>query len=95
MKGNRNILQRMTESMDLDVDAIQGQPLIEIAGDSRVLIENHFGVREYTPERIGVNLKYGSVLICGCGLKLSRMTKEQLVISGRIDGVTLRRRGKG
>lgn len=95
MKGNRNILQRMTESMDLGSEPMPGQSLIEIAGDDRVLIENHFGVREYSPERIGVNVKYGSVQICGCGLKLARMTKEQLVISGRIDGVMLRRRGKG
>lgn len=95
MKGNRNLLQRMTESLELDVDVIPGLPLIEIAGDCRVLIENHSGVREYSSEKIGVNVKYGRILVCGCGLKLSQMTKEQLVISGRIDGVTLCRRGKG
>lgn len=94
MKGDRNLLQRMTERMDLTGEPIPGQPLIEIAGDRRVLIENHFGVREYSRERIGIHVKFGSVVVCGCGLELTRMTKEQLVISGRIDGVTLQRRGK-
>ena len=44
-------------------------------------------------EQIVVKVKYGYVCVCGCGLELMRMTKEQLVIRGRIDGVTLQRRG--
>lgn len=92
MKENRNILQRITERMDLSGEPIPGQPLIEIAGNCRVLVENHFGVREYSPERIGINVKYGIVEICGCALELRRMTGEQLVISGRIHSVTLHRR---
>ena len=70
-----------------------GQPIVEIAGDRRVLIENHFGVKEYSREKIGVKVKYGLVCVCGCNLELIRMTKEQLIISGRIDAVTLIRRG--
>ena len=70
-----------------------GQPIVEIAGDRRVLIENHFGVKEYSREKIGVKVKYGLVCVCGCDLELIRMTKEQLIISGRIDAVTLIRRG--
>lgn len=68
-----------------------GQPILELAGDRRVLIENHFGVREYSRERITVKVRYGCVSVCGCGLQLMRMTKEQLVICGRIDGVTVLR----
>ena len=72
---------------------LAGQPIVEIAGDRRVLIENHFGVKEYSREKIGVKVKYGLVCVCGCDLELIRMTKEQLIISGRIDAVTLIRRG--
>ena len=92
MKESRSIFQRMADTMDLNEEPIPGQPLIEIAGDGRVLIENHSGVNEYSPERIRVNVKYGCVAVCGCGLKLARMTREQLVISGRIDCVSLHRR---
>ncbi len=94
MKENANILQRMTEAMDLVGEPVPGQPLIEIAGNRQVLIENHCGVREYCRERIGVCVKFGFVEVCGCSLELSRMTKEQLVISGRIESVYLHRRGE-
>lgn len=78
---------------DLSAEPLPGQPIVEIAGDRRVLIENHFGVKEYSREKIGVKVKYGLVCVCGCDLELIRMTKEQLIISGRIDAVTLIRRG--
>lgn len=86
-------LQRLADGADLAMEPLPGQPIVEIAGDRRVLIENHIGVKEYSRERIGVKVKYGEVFVCGCGLELIRMTKEQLVISGRIDAVTIQRRG--
>ena len=89
MKGNPNLLRQLE---GLTGEALPARSVIEIAGDSRVLIEHHGGVREYSRERIGVSVKFGTVQIDGCGLELSRMTREQLVISGRIDGVTLLRR---
>lgn len=81
------------EQLDLPGETLPGQPLVEIAGDSRVLIEQHGGVREYSRERIGVKVKYGLVQVCGSCLELRCMTREQLVISGKIDCVMLKRRG--
>jgi len=80
------------ERLDLPGECLPGQVLVEIAGDSRVLIEQHRGVREYSREKIGVRVRYGLVQVCGSGLELRCMTREQLVISGRIDSVTLKRR---
>lgn len=92
MGKGRFFLDRLTESADLAAEPLPGQPIVEIAGDRRVLIENHFGVKEYGSQRITVKVKFGCVCICGCGLELQRMTKEQLVICGRIDCVTVQRR---
>ena len=92
-KGHR-FLERLAEEADIGVDSVPGQPIVEIAGGARVLIENHLGVMGYSRERILVKVKYGCVSICGCGLELVRMTREQLVICGRIDTVALQRRGK-
>lgn len=80
------------EQMDLPGESLPGQVLVEITGENRVLIENHRGVREYSRERIGVKVKYGLVQVCGSCLELRCMTKDQLVISGCIDGVLLKRR---
>lgn len=93
MKRNRSFLERLADRMDLSEEPLPMQPIAEIAGDRRVLVENHFGVTQYTSEKIGVKVKYGQLLICGCGLSLMHMTREKLVVSGRIDAVLLKRRG--
>lgn len=88
MKERKGILQQIVETGE----QIPGLPVLELAGDRRVLIENHCGVKEYSRERICVGVKYGVVCVCGSGLELSCMTKEQLVICGRIDAIALHRR---
>lgn len=89
MARGKHIMDRITRSMDLMEEPIPGLPLIEIAGDGRVLIENHMGVTQYGPRTIQVKVKYGSVCVSGCGLQFARMTKGLLVISGRIESVQL------
>lgn len=90
MARGRNFFEHLLNQSS--VDAIPGLPVIEIAGDRRVLIENHQGVAAYGKEKILVHVKYGLVCICGCNLEMMHMTKEQLVIYGRIDSVGLQRR---
>lgn len=93
MGRGRYFLERLADEADITAEPLPGQPIVEIAGDRRVLIENHFGVKAYSREKIVVNVKFGFICICGCGLELMWMTKDQLVIRGRIDAVTLQRRG--
>ena len=92
MEGRKHWVQRLSEGADLPDAAIPGLSVIELAGDRRGLIEQHGGVTEYGCERICVRVRFGEVCICGCALELSRMTKEQLVITGRIDSISLHRR---
>ena len=92
MGRGRNFLERLAEESDLVMEPLPGQPIVELAGDGRVLIENHQGVKAYGREKILVRVKYGYVCVCGCGLELHRMTREQLVIRGKIDGISLQRR---
>lgn len=68
-----------------------GVPLIEIAGDRRILVERHKGVLGYDDKKICVRLSFGKLQICGCGLKIVHMTKVHLVISGQIQTVVLQR----
>lgn len=83
------------DRLDLPGESLPGQVVVEITGDNRVLIEHHCGVREYSRERIGVKVKYGMLQVCGSCLELRCMTREQLVISGRIDCIVLKRRNNG
>lgn len=91
MKQRNSLIRQLTERADLPGEPIPGLPLVEIGGDSRVLIENHRGVCEYGTEKICVKVCFGQLCICGSGMTLASMTREQLVIRGRIDSVTLLR----
>lgn len=91
MERNKLLMERLTNAADLPDAPIPGLPLIELAGDARVLMENHCGVTEYGKERICVKVKFGQVCVCGQDLNLAKMTKSQLVICGRIQSVELYR----
>lgn len=92
MAWQKSVMDRFTEKIDLPGELLPGQTLVELAGDGRVLIENHNGVTEYCRDKITVRVGYGSISVCGNNLELTRMTRDQMVISGRIDGITLCRR---
>ena len=86
MKRGERWFSRIAEDMDISIPAL---PLVEIAGTGRVLIENHGGVTGYSPECIRIKVRYGQICVCGSCLEIARMTKDQLVICGRILEVKL------
>ena len=90
--GKGKWTRKLTEGMDLAGETLPGTTIAELAGDARVLIEGHKGVTEYCPDRVTVRVGYGWLSVCGRGLELRQMSRQQLVISGRIDGIQLRRR---
>lgn len=67
-------------------------PIVELAGPSRVLVENHQGVLAYSLEEIQIKVTYGKLAVTGGNLKLMQLNREQLVITGRIDNLQLYRR---
>lgn len=89
VKQSSKFLDRFILGADLPGEVMPAQPLVEIAGENRVLIENHHGVTGYGCTEIRVKVRYGQLCICGSCLELARMTKQQLVITGRIDSVSL------
>jgi len=64
-------------------------PIIELVGQHRVLIENHHGILCYSLSEIHIKVSYGCISVNGSDLHLIQMSKEQLVISGKIDSVQL------
>lgn len=84
-----SFVERLTLAADLPDEPLPGLPLIEVAGDRRVLIEHHCGVMEYSTQEIRVKVKYGHICVEGACLTLSHMTKGQLIILGRIHSIHL------
>ena len=94
MRRDRNIWERITKQIDLTTEPAPKQPLVELYGQKRALIENHCGVTGYGSTEICVKVRYGQIVLCGNCLELTRMTKDQLVVTGTIDSVRFCKGGK-
>lgn len=93
MKKNNGILSSVSDRLNLSGAALPNMPVAELWGDKRLLIEHHRGVASYSREEICVCVGYGMLTITGEGLDLSYMTGDQLVICGKINEITVIRRG--
>ena len=71
---------------------IRQEPLVELTGENRLLIENHRGVAEYGMTRICVLVTYGHIQVSGKCLHLQYLAKDRLLIMGNIDSILLCRR---
>ena len=89
MAGKEKLFKRISFGAELPSETIPGMPLVEILGTQRVLIENHKAVTMYSCREIRVKVSYGQLNICGTGLELARMSKQQLVITGQIETLSL------
>jgi len=89
-----NFFERMSEQADAGAESLLKLPIIELASDRRVLVENHLGIKAYCREKIMVNVKLGYICICGNHLQVLKMTREQLVVCGKIEGISIHRREK-
>ena len=89
VKQRVGLWDRIADKTDLQGEPFPGQPVIELYGQHRVLIEHHRGVTEYGTERISVRMGYGYAHICGSELEVAKMTAGHLVIVGNIHSVML------
>lgn len=91
MKPRNKVIPRVLAAADLDAELEPRLPIVELAGDHRVLIENHLSVIGYTSQCVCVKVKYGCVCINGSGLTIAKLSKDQLVIIGDIGSIQLSR----
>ena len=90
----KDLVERVTEAAVLSGEPILKQPLLELYGEHRLLIEHHNGIGKYSAGGIDVKVRFGYISICGSKLEICRMTTEQLIIVGDIESVTLSKRSR-
>ena len=83
------LLERTAQWMDIPADVLTGLPRLELIGDGELWLENHKGILAYGTEEIHVS--GGTVLfkIAGQGLELRAMTGLELLITGKIEQISL------
>ena len=91
MKKGRNFWDTMIRQSSVAAPELSGHPIVEIAGNRRVLIEGHCGVLAYSREQILVKVEFGYAQVSGCCLEMIHMTKDNLVILGTIESVHLKK----
>lgn len=92
MRHKKGFLERFPVLTDLPGEPIPGQPIIELLGEHRVLIEKHKGVRQYCGQCVSVGMCFGEVRVHGASLELMHISTDQLIISGRIEQICVCRK---
>ena len=89
MEKRRKLVTGLNEGNILKSNLLHSLSIVEICDKERVLIENHRGVIRYGCNNVCVKVRYGLICINGSQLQISRMSKNKLVVTGKIYGVAL------
>lgn len=80
--------EKMVDLFELPKDLFLGMPLLSMAGNRTLCITNHRGIRQYSSELIEVAAVPFAIQITGRNLCIPRFSKEQLEITGYMEGIT-------
>jgi len=75
---------------DLPRDLALDLSKITLVGNQEMSVTNHRGLDEFRPERLRVKVPGGVVEVTGEGLVIDRIQPEELVVLGKISGITLK-----
>lgn len=70
-------------------EVVSNVPKITIIGFDEILIENYKGILEYEEFYIRINTHIGIINISGFNLNLEQMSKDDILVTGKIDSITL------
>lgn len=84
----RKILEQAASRLDLPGEAV-GLPRMEIDGFTRLSVEQHRGVLEYTGEAVTISLADGRVRVTGSRLTITVMNRSFLTLTGELRGIEL------
>lgn len=89
MKLYDKVRGRIPDILDIPDQTLPGDPIIEIYADRRVLIEGRCAVIQYGTSCIRVKNQLGIVCVSGCGLCMAELSKNRMVITGKIENLSI------
>ena len=84
MKIDSNRINRM---LDIPREVTSKVPKITVTGFDEILIENFKGILEYEDFFTRISTHIGNININGFNLKLSQMTEDDILVSGKIENI--------
>ena len=87
MKKLRFYAGKVSEKLGIAPETVSGVHKITMLGNDGLLIENHKGIIEYSPNNIRISIESGILCIEGTDLFLDVMDHDMVSISGRIHNI--------
>jgi len=78
------MLYHAADTFDLPGEVLLDLPRLTVTGGQRVVVENHQGLMDYSPEAIVVAGGRVVLKVIGDGLEIRAMTAEALLITGQV-----------
>ncbi|WP_232695364.1 sporulation protein YqfC [Brevibacillus daliensis] len=87
-KWSRRLRRIAIGVLDLPQDVVIEVPRVTMIGHLQMYIENHRGVLQFTEHELRLLLTNGQLLVKGDKLVIRAILKEEVLLEGRISGVT-------
>ena len=84
--------RRVTTTFELPRDIMLDLPCVRMIGDEELVLSNHKGIAEYAKEQVRIKTSLGMAKILGRGLIIKEISREDIVIVGKIDTIIMRDR---
>ena len=78
---------KFNKFLDIPREVISEVPKITLTGFDEILIENFKGILEYEDFFARISTHIGNININGFNLKLSQMTEDDILVSGKIENI--------
>lgn len=80
-------LNKINQFLDIPREVSSKVPKITVTGFDEILIENFKGILEYEDFFARISTHIGNININGFNLKLSQMTEDDILVSGKIENI--------
>ncbi len=85
----KRLRQELSEILELPLDVSMDLPKVTIVGDLGVLVQNHRGLIQYSPEKIVIGVGKGQIAILGRSLQIEEVSKEDMIVRGTLGSVQM------
>lgn len=87
MQKKTGLRDRLVSLLELPGDVVLDVTRVTLVGDREMVVENHKGVVEFTPNRVVLMVPEGRLAVEGQDLRIGSISPEQVILAGTIRGM--------